>query len=177
MGQRKAKQDASAMALFNMARQYHDAANELSLIATTKRRELRDPLYLLYFHTIELTLKAFLRTHNKPLLGKSHRTRHNLTMLYNESRDLGLKIGPQDKIHMVNIVSGLDSANAYQGLRYFNMEFVLTVDLAQVNEFTAELMQAVEPHVLARPVQKDLKSGIKVIVTMSKLEPIPKIGV
>jgi hypothetical protein len=77
MGQRRAKQDASAMALFNMARQYHNVANELLLIATTKRWKPWDPLYLLYFHTIELALKAFLRTHNKcyPLKVEVHQPR------------------------------------------------------------------------------------------------------
>jgi hypothetical protein len=166
------KQEAHAIAFFNFARDYHDAANELFMIADVKqqiqnRRRFNSPLYLLYFQTIELALKAFLRTHNKT------RHHHILTKLYTESRDLGLVIGSQDKFQIGNIVSLLDSANKDQGLRYFNMNPVTTADLPWVREITAELMQAIEPYVLARPQQGNLKPAAKVVFTMSKLEDIP----
>jgi hypothetical protein len=168
------KQEAHAIAFFNLAGEYHDAANELFVIAdarqqTKDRRKFDSPVYLLYFHTIELALKAFLRTHNKT------RKHHNLTKLYSDSRDLGLVIGSQDKFQIGNIVSLLDSANKDQGLRYFNLGTVTTADLPWVREVTAELMRAVEPHVLVRPEQGHLKPDGKFIITFSK--PIPKTGV
>jgi hypothetical protein len=163
MQAKKRQQDAHASAFFNSAREYHDAANELFLLIDARRkvhdnRQFNSPTYLLYFHTIELALKAFLRTHDIPILGL--RRRHILTGLYSESRDLGLVIGPQDKFQIGNIVSLLDSANKGQGLRYFNFETVTTADLAWVREVTAELMRAVEPHVLARPKQENLKLDV-----------------
>src|SRR5262249_40023786 len=96
------KQEAQAIAFFNRAREYHDAANELFMMAGAKqqiqnRSKFNSPLYLLYFQTIELALKAFLRTHNKT------RQHHILAKLYAESHDLGLVIDSQDKFGIGNI--------------------------------------------------------------------------
>src|SRR4051794_19390345 len=107
---RKKKQEAHASAFFNGAREYHDAANELFMISDAKqqlqdRRKFNRPLYLLYFHAIELAFKAFLRTHNKT------QRHHSLSELYADSRGLGLVIGSQDRFQIGNIVSLLDSAN------------------------------------------------------------------
>jgi hypothetical protein len=159
-------QEAHAIAFFNMAREYHDAANELFVSVDTRQQQSHSPFYLLYFHTIELALKAFLRTHNKT------RQHHILTKLYSDSRDLGLVIGSRDKFEIGNIVSLLDSANKEQGLRYFNLKSVTTADLPWVREVTAELMRAVEPHVRARPQQGNLKPDAKVTFTLAK--PVPK---
>ena len=58
------------MAFLNDAREYHDATNELFLTLDAKHQiphqtKLNKPLHLLYFLSIELALKAFLRTHKK----------------------------------------------------------------------------------------------------------------
>src|SRR5437899_1399850 len=126
MPTKKPLQDVHASAFFNSAREYHDAANEIFTIAEARpkihsSRQLSGPLYFLYFHTIELALKAFLRASNCPIL-KTSRESHKLAELYRECRDLGLVLGPHDRFHIGNIVSLLDSANKYQGIRYFNLE-------------------------------------------------------
>jgi hypothetical protein len=167
MPAKKPQDEAHAIAFLNSAREYHDAANELFVIADARpqiqnRRQFNNPLYLLYSHTIELALKAFLRTHNKT------RHHHFLTKLYSESRDFGLVIGAQDKFEIGNIVSLLDSANKGQGLRYFNFETVTTTDLPWVREVTAELMRAVEPHVLAHPEQGKPIHRAKITFILSK---------
>ena len=61
-------------------------------------------------------------------------------------------------------MSLLNSANKDQELRYFNMKSVTTADLPWVREITAELIRAVEPHVLARPEQGNRKLEAKVYV-------------
>ena len=150
---RKLLQDVHAVAFFNEAREYQGAADELFAITNTRpkvhgHRQFDRPLYFLYFHSIELALKAFLRTNDLPVL-HTRRKSHNLYALYLESRDLGLTIGPRDKFEIENIVQLLDGANEDQGIRYFNLESGATADLSWIREVTAELMRAVEPHVLS----------------------------
>jgi hypothetical protein len=159
MPPKKPPQDVHAIAFFNSAREYHEAANELFTIADARpkihgSRQLSQPLYFLYFHTIELALKAFLRANNLPIL--KTREIHELANLYRECGKLGLVLGPHDKFQIGNIVSLLDSANKYQGIRYFNLESGSTAELSWVREVTAELMRAVEPHVRTRAQQDNL---------------------
>ena len=134
----KTPSDASAMAFLNMARQYHEAAR--ILFAESERRpkihnsrQLSDPTYFLYFHTVELALKAFLRSHSRPILGTDLMS-HKLTDLYAECRDLGLIIGPNDRF---------ESGNEYQGFRYFSINSTTTADLDWVSEVVDALMGAV----------------------------------
>ena len=81
----KALTDVSGVAFFNFAREYQSAANQL----LDSRPCLSNPIYFLYFHTVELALKAFLRSLNIPILG-TERQNHNLTKLYEECRSLEL---------------------------------------------------------------------------------------
>jgi hypothetical protein len=53
---------------------------------------LLDPIYFLYFHTVELALEAFIRAHRREIIGTFLET-HNLPKLYEECRTLGLVIG------------------------------------------------------------------------------------
>jgi hypothetical protein len=121
------------------------------------------PLYLLYFHTIELALKAFLRANNLPILNTR---RQSLYDLYLEGRNLGLTIGPRDKFEIANIVQLLDIANEHQGIRYFNLQPSATADLSWVRKVTAELMRAVEPHVVRRQQQDNLRLDVPAKATV-----------
>jgi hypothetical protein len=119
-----------------------------------------------------LALKAFLRAHDLPIL--TARKSHKLSDLYRESRDLGLVIGPNDSFEIGNIVSLLDSANKYQGIRYFSLESGVTADLLRLREVTAELMRAVEPHIDARLQQDNLPLSRAAKVTVVFPKPRPK---
>jgi hypothetical protein len=57
---------------------------------------------------------------------------------------LGLKIGPDDKFQIGNIVTNLDRANEYQGLRYYNPNPSSMALLSWTREVVEHLMQAVE---------------------------------
>jgi hypothetical protein len=81
---------------------------------------LSGPLYFLYFHALELTFKAFLRSHNVPTGDLRHKQGHDLIALYRECRHYGFMIGPNDHTDVENVVNMLARANEDQGLRYFN---------------------------------------------------------
>lgn len=83
--------DVSAANFFNFAREYHNAADELYNLHP--ECSFSNPIYFLYFHSVELALKAFLRSFNIPIQG-TRRKSHKLTELYQECRDLGPKLGP-----------------------------------------------------------------------------------
>jgi len=74
----------------------------------------------LYFHTVELTLKAFLRSHSLPIV--TERKNHSLTKRFEECLSLGPKIGQADRVGIGNIVTLLEKENEDQGFRYFNLK-------------------------------------------------------
>jgi hypothetical protein len=85
-----------------------------------KNNLLNMPLYFLYFHTLELTMKAYLRFQNVPTKELKNKKGHDIVALYQDCRALGLVIDPQEQTNVFNIIKMLSEANAYEGLRYFN---------------------------------------------------------
>jgi len=158
--------DVHAMAFFNFAREYQKAANQLLDLEPS----LTNPIYFLYFHTVELALKAFLRSFNTPILG-TKRQSHKLTELYEECRSLGLRIGPSDRFEIGNIVGLLETGNEYQGFRYFNLKSAATADLLWTREVVEQLMQGVEPIVAAR-CEKDAIPEAAAKLTMILGRPV-----
>ncbi len=145
------RSDVSAMAFLNMAREYQEAADHLLTEKERKKHAgdafvVSDPIYFLYIHTVELALKAYLRSHNIPILG-TQRKSHNLTDLYEESRSLGLVVGANDRVTIGNIVSLLESGNRYQRFRYFNLEGGSMPDLTWTREVVGNLMRALTARV------------------------------
>jgi hypothetical protein len=160
--------DVSAMAFLNMAREYHSAANQLSGLG---RGSLSNPINFLYFHTVELALKAFVRSFNRPI-----RKSHNLTKVYEECRSLGLKIGPADRFEIGNIVTLLDSGNEDQGFRYFNWKSGSMATSSWIREVVEQLMRAVETHVEARAQHEAtaVPAGPAIKLTMIFGKPVPR---
>jgi hypothetical protein len=158
---RKAKPitDAPAGAFFNRAVDYHEAARQLFDLHPDG--SLSDPINFLYFHTTELALKAFLRSHDVPVLG-TKRQSHKLTELYEQCRSLGLKIGQSDRVEIENIVRLLDGANEDQGLRYFSLRSGGGADLSWTHEIVEQLMRAVEPHVEVHKKQNPVPAVLKI---------------
>ena len=74
--------DVSAAAMLKYACQYHEAVEGLS----DGKAHLSRPINALYFHTVELALKVYLRAHGRDPWG------HEIRNIYNECRALGLKI-------------------------------------------------------------------------------------
>jgi hypothetical protein len=150
-----AAKDVSALAFLNGARSYHDAANQLFDVSQSRpkiggRASLTAPINFLYFHTVELTLKAFLRSCGVPILGTERTKGHRLRELYDECRKLGLLIDPPDVNGIVSIVGCLDRGNEDQGFRYFNLNSTVEADLSWTHAVVEKLVRAVEPQVEAR---------------------------
>jgi hypothetical protein len=163
--------EVTAMAFLNNARDYFYAAECVFIESQSRskagnRRTLNDPVYFLYFHTIELGLKAFLRSQNVPV-ANTRRANHGLTQLYEECRRLGLRIGADDRTQIGNIVSLLEAGNKYQGFRYFNAESVTVPDILWTREVATQLLTALETRV---GPTSDIKPGpaVKLIMTLGK---------
>jgi hypothetical protein len=153
-----------AMAFLGSARQYHGAAEQLF----EQRREFYHPVYFLYFHTVELALKAFLFSCNvKPKGG------HSLTTLYEDCRKHGLIIGPYDQFDIGNIVSLLESGNRSQGFRYITQTSRSLPDFSWTREVVGELMEAVARHLGVDLKQKPVP-GVAVRFDMVFSRPVPK---
>ena len=114
-----------------------------------QHRSPGEPNYFLYFHTIELALKAFLRSHNRPI--PRGQKGHKLADLYERCRELGLVVvGPDDNLGIGNIVSMLEFSNEFQGLRYYYpVRGMSAPSLDWTREVVGQLIEAVEPHVEA----------------------------
>jgi hypothetical protein len=162
--------DANAVAFFHSARKFHEAANQLFDLQKPSVSDPCDPIKFLYFHTVELALKAFLRSHNVSILG-TERKSHKLTELYGECRSLGLTIGPADRFEIGNIVTLLEGGNKYQGFRYPNLESGSMANLSWTREVVEHLMRAIGPHVEAcskRDPTPGTPVGFRVIMTIGK---------
>jgi hypothetical protein len=163
--------DETAMSYLNMARQYHDAANEL--FAISERRgvvgghwPLSSPIYMLYHHTLELGFKAFLRASGERIEGTWRRLSHDLSRLYNECRERGLIVDENDRIGLENIANLLKSGNDHQGFRYFKSGVAHQPELRWTHEVVGRFM-AVVPRVIEQrdPNAHDPPKPAKMIVT------------
>ena len=170
--------DETAMAFLNVAREYHDAANVL--FAESERRPivlnhraLSSPISLLYFHTLELGFKAFLRACGLPIEGTWRRRDHDLMRLYRECRAKGLTVDQDDRLGLENIVSLLKSGNVRQSFRYFHSGSTVTVDLAWTHEVVDRFIV-----VVGREVEKLDPSahGPRKVAQMTMIvqKPMPK---
>jgi HEPN domain-containing protein len=124
---------AKPKAYLNFARQYFQAAEELS----GSKSRVDDAQYYLYFHATELLLKAYLRAHEREPWS------HELSDLLKECRDLGLSIDSEDKYGLQNIVSLLESGNVEMGFRYFTLKSGSIPDMGWTREVVGKLMKAV----------------------------------
>jgi HEPN domain-containing protein len=103
-----------------MALKYLGAANKLYALslATGRRAQFwpwSNPIYFLYFHAIELALKAYLRSFNLAV-----KRTHKITNLYRQCRKLGLQIRADDSTGIANVINLMDSASAGQDFRYYS---------------------------------------------------------
>lgn len=139
-----------AVDFFDSARTSHEAANQLFDPQKPSLSEPCDPINVLYFHAVELALKAFLRSQNVSITDIK-RLGHNLTELYEKCCSLGLAIGPADRrgFEIGNIMTILDKGNENQRFRYPSRESGIMADLSWTREVAEHLMWAVEPHVEA----------------------------
>lgn len=126
-------QGAHPEALFGYARQYHRAATALLLNV----KGVEEPLYFLYVHSIELALKAYLRSRDRPLFEK-----HGLVTLLDNSEKHGFHVDRD----LRNVVELLESENKRHGYRYFVAGQTSRPGMDYVPGVVDALMRAVEGH-------------------------------
>ena len=126
MAKKNTGPDAHPRAFVNMANEYYTAANTLLELSeqrskkVNRQSEFSDPIYFLYCHAIELALKAYLLSQKVPIAGTYRRRGHPVLKLYEECRELGLIVGPDDRVEIGNIVDLLDTE--LQSFRYFSIQ-------------------------------------------------------
>ncbi len=134
--------EISAEAFLYGSRRYCRAANIL-IKSENYVGNIDDPIYILYFHAMELLLKAFLRKKGVATSDLKFEYTHNLTRLYDKSIDLGLMVPRNRSLEVKNVISGLHSSNNGEGLRYFTYESTGTVELKWVGEIVNLLLELV----------------------------------
>jgi len=145
--------DPTAEAFLNMAKEYHFAA--ATLFSAGGRAEA--PLYFLYTHTIELALKAFLRSHSL-----SCPKTHALRSLCRQCQEIGLQIN----LDLVNVIELLESENKVHGFRYFAFVSTSKPEIGYLREVVDNLMTNVTEALSKRP--EDVFKGIIVKFTVGK---------
>ena len=168
MAKKKTALDVPAMAFLNMARQYHEAAEELFAAGERRasvggQRAITDPTYFLYFHTMELAFKAYRRAHGLP-----NWNTHKLTELYKDCQILGLAIEPDERFQIKGLVSLLESGEEYLRFRYVNPNSTGQPDLAWTREGVDAVIQNVSDQM---PVSSISPKGGKMVVSWGKLLP------
>ena len=112
------------LGFFNYAELFLDAARHLARAADTGELHLRfdAPIYFLYSHALELTLKAFLRAkgYSAQCLA-SRELGHKLGVLWRECIKEGLGTGPVNGAFIEAMIDVLDPLAAAYEFRYLKV--------------------------------------------------------
>ena len=157
-------QDTSPEAYLKTSRDFCDAANELLRVAKKRKVDLHSsrftkPVQLLYFHSIECSLKAYLG-----VMGQKIPKGHAIKEYYKECKRLGL---PRDrKLFDENAVGLLSSANADHGIRYFNLKSHWQPSMRVAKNGSRFILQSVEKEFAKRGLDTTKPGKVaKIIVT------------
>lgn len=173
--------DPRAADFLNFAREYLSAANRLLDSGgedSTNPYRAGAPIYFLYFHAVELALKAFLRSFNRPI--PKGPAGHNLRERYKECRDLGLAISPEDRFastlgpfagELGNIVTLLEAGNEDHAFRYGKqVRAELRASLPWIRDVVEQLILSTGAHLQAHSPKQ------AAIVTVSPRLPDVKLS-
>jgi hypothetical protein len=135
----------SAHTFLTRAEQYLTAADLLCDKAENVT-QVNEPIYFLYFHTLELLLKSFIRLHKSEV-----EYGHDLKTYYDQCRCYNLVVSEEDRTDLANIVGLLNSANERHGFRYFDKLTISRArsDLKWTGESIGRLIQVVAQAVKA----------------------------
>lgn len=87
----------TAVGLYHYGHSYHEAARALS-VAKFRATHPDAPLTYLYFHAIELFLKAFLRAHGHTVDDLERKFRHDIKRMRKRSAELGFDFQDEDLV-------------------------------------------------------------------------------
>lgn len=147
--------------IFNFGGSFVDAGQHLARATDKKELSLRfdAPVYFLYSHAIELTLKAFLRA--KGYSAKRLASRefgHQLKVLWRECIEAGLSTQPNNDAFIEGVIETLDPlATAYE-FRYFKVGIKQMPPLNELDLAIGRIRAAVEPIVRSVPLMPASRS-------------------
>lgn len=87
----------TAVGLYHYGHSYHEAARALS-VAKFRATHPDAPLTYLYFHAIELFLKAYLRAHSHTVDDLERRFRHDIKRMRKRAAELGFDFEDEDLV-------------------------------------------------------------------------------
>ncbi|WP_092138952.1 hypothetical protein [Bradyrhizobium sp. NFR13] len=136
------------IAVFLSGESFFKSAQYLRKALDNKDLQLRFqmPVYYLYSHALELTLKAFLRT--KGLSSGKMRSRefgHKLQALWAACLKNGLRLHPVKEALVAEIVELLDSSATDFEFRYVKVGFKTLPTLDGLEAAVADLIESVRP--------------------------------
>ena len=169
MSSSKASSGTNPEAYWNVASNFCDAADELLRVAKKRKVDLDNgkftkPIQLLYFHSIESSLKAFLGT-----MGATVPKGHEIAKYHKECLRLGLR--SDRKLDDVNAV-GLQAANVDHGIRYYNTKSHWQPSLSIVKRGSRFILEAVATEFTKRGLDpKKPGKAVKLVVTVGVAKP------
>ena len=86
----------SGVGLFNYAHSYCSSAIALER-TNVNATHPRAPVYYLYYHSMELYLKAYLRAHGVPLVDLRHEYSHRIRKTADKAKSFGLPLRDVDE--------------------------------------------------------------------------------
>lgn len=108
----------TAVGLYHYGHSYHEAARALSK-ATFRATHPDAPLTYLYFHAIELFLKAYLRAHGHSVANLEKTFRHNIKRMRERATELGFDFQDEDMI----VLEIMEQTPAVINSRYISTGF------------------------------------------------------
>jgi len=139
------------MAFINGAIEYQTAAHRLHALCDepTKGREGLDPVYFLYFHSLELAFKGYLRVQGRTTKELAEtRMGHRLSSLLAERTQLISLLDVETRRSLQNVVSLLENSNRSQGPRYFTLNSRIFPELQWTRDVIQELVQTAKSEVI-----------------------------
>ena len=128
------------LGLFNFADSYHKAANALQK-ANVRSTHSDSPIYFLFYHTVELYLKSFLRLHghSPQELRSSKKFGHRTCCLTERAAQLGLDFMDEDR----QIFSLMSTTDAIIRSRYLETGYFTWPTLEGLNRLCNSLRESV----------------------------------
>lgn len=135
----------TAVGLYHYAESYRDSADMLEA-HPPEGLIFADPIRFLYFHAIELYLKAFLRSEGISVRAlKQHPYGHDLAALHQACAERGLRL-PEDAAAVFGFISAVDPMEA----RYIRTGATTRYEPEALRKFTGTIREAVANHLKER---------------------------
>jgi hypothetical protein len=164
-------EEIEAEAFVNGAFHFRDAADHLYDLVNSRRADGLDPVYLLYFHALELAVKGCLRSQGVPTATlRSKAMGHKLKTLYDKCYTLTARLDGEARKSVEGIVSLLDQGNVNQGFRYFALVGWGMPELSWTREVAHIVVDAARA-IVPECEDPNSRRAVKIDFRVSKPEP------